>query len=105
MEFFYGGGGNNRPDFTYRFLVKKVTEDMYKWCEDYPLNGPFERFHIIWGYKDHGYRQGNPEATVVELPLVQFESRKAAYMFRLAYSEYILEDKTFSFAKDYKWTT
>ena len=96
MDYFYSGGGNNRPTFTYRFLVKKVTEEMYKWCEDYPLDGPFERWHIIFNY-----HQGKTDAP--EIPLIQFESRKAAYMFKLAYSEYILEDKTYDFARGDKW--
>jgi hypothetical protein len=99
MEYFYGGGGNNRPDFTYRFLVTRVTEEMFHWCERYPLTGPFERWHVIYNYKDHGYRKGNPEADSVEIPLIQFENKQAAFMFSLAFSEYIVEDKTFSFAK------
>jgi hypothetical protein len=100
MEYFYGGGGNNRPDFTYRFLCKEITTEMYKWCEAYPLNGPFERFHIIFNYE---YASGNrdPRADRKETPLIQFENKKAAFMFSIAFSEYILEDKTFSFAKDW----
>ena len=94
MELFYGGGGNSNPDFTYRFAVNEVTEDMFKWCEDYPLTGPFERWHI-----KHNYKMGGP----VPLTIIQFESRKAAYLFRIAFSEYIIEDKTFSFAKDDTW--
>jgi hypothetical protein len=88
MEYFYGGGGNSNPDFVYRFLVKEVTNEMWKWCEDYPLTGPFERWHI------KRYPHENGERTII-----QIESRKAAFMFSLAYSEYILEDKTYSFAR------
>lgn len=29
-----------------------------------------------------------------ETPLIQFESKKAAKMFRIAYSEYIIENKS-----------
>lgn len=105
MEYFYGGGGNPNPDFTYRFLVKNVTTEMWRWCEDYPLTGPFERWHVKHNYKHHNYRQGTPEADIVPLPLVQIESRKAAYLFRIAFSEYILEDMTYSYAKDHTWTT
>jgi hypothetical protein len=97
MEYFYSGGGNNRPDFTYRFLVKKITDEMYDWCGNYPLTGPFERWHII-----HNYQTGPIDNSVdsgPETPLIQFESRKAAYLFRIAFSEYILENKTYSFAK------
>ena len=46
MELFYGGGGRSNPDFCYRFLVKEVPDAMWKWLEDYPLTGPFERWYI-----------------------------------------------------------
>ena len=98
MEYFYGGGGNNRPDFTYRFLMKEITTEMYRWCEAYPLNGPFERFHIIYNWKA-SFKNSAAAKDEKETPLIQFESEKAAFMFSLAYSEYILEDKTFSFAR------
>lgn len=94
MEYFWSGGGNNRPTFTYRFLMRKITDDMYNWCGNYPLDGPFERWHIIHNYTAHGYKVGNPEADSVEIPLIQFESRKAAYLFSIAYSEYIIENKS-----------
>jgi hypothetical protein len=92
MEYFYGGGGRSNPDFTYRFLVKDVTSEMHHWCDSYPLNGPFERWHI----RANTHQSGKP--------IVQIESRKAAYMFRIAFSEYIIEDMTYSFAKDDTWT-
>lgn len=91
MEYFYGGGGNSNPDFTYRFLVKDIPPEMYKWCTDYPLTGPFERWHI------RRYKTDN------DRPIVQIESRKAAYMFRLTFSEYIIEDMTYDFAKKDNW--
>jgi hypothetical protein len=91
MEYFYGGGGNSNPDFTYRFLVEEVTNEMWKWCEDYPLTGPFERWHI-----KHQTQNSNG-------PILQIESRKAAYMFRLAFSEYIIQDMTYKFAKGDDW--
>lgn len=94
MEYFYGGGGNSNPDFTYRFLVKDIPPDMYRWCAEYPLTGPFERWHI-----KHNVKMGGIE----QRPVIQFESRKAAYMFRLTFSEYIVEDLTYNFAKDDKW--
>lgn len=93
MEFYFTSGGNNRPDFTYRFTLKQMTTEMFEWCERYPLNGPFQRFHVIRNY-------GQPTAEDrKEIPLIQFEDCNAAFMFSLAFSEYILEDKTFSFAK------
>ena len=78
MEYFYGGGGRSNPDFTYRFLVKEVTNEMYKWCENYPLNGPFERWYIKHNYKEVLDASGFKTQT----PMVQIESRKAAYLHR-----------------------
>lgn len=95
MEYFWSEGGNNRPDFTYRFTVREITTDMYEWCLDYPANGPFERFHIIRNF-------GQPtDQDRAEVPLIQFESRKAAYLFRIAFSECIIENKTYDFAKEW----
>ena len=88
MEKFYGGGGRSNPDFVYRFEVKDVTNEMYEWCEDYPLTGPFERWYIHYSSTSKN-----------DKPIIQFESRQAAFMFSLAYSEYILKDLTYSFAK------
>lgn len=94
MEYFWSDGGNNRPDFTYRYTLTEVTTAMFEWCQNYPLNGPFERFHIIrnYGQPTHEDRK--------EIPLIQFESKQAAYWFRIAFSEYIIEDKTYEFAKN-----
>lgn len=101
MEYFYGGGGRSNPDFLYRFLVKEVTHDMWEWCESYPLTGPFERWYVVnnSSYVLRPSTQNNDLGDQKEIPMIQFESRKAAYMFRLAYSEYILEDKTYDFAR------
>jgi hypothetical protein len=82
MEYFYGGGGSSDPNFIYRFEVAKVTDDMWKWCEQYPLTGPFERWHV----KHFMHTNANP--------IITFESRKAAYLFSIAYSEYIIENKS-----------
>jgi hypothetical protein len=96
MEYFWSDGGNNRPDFTYRYTMKEVTSEMYRWCQSYPANGPFDRFHVIRNY-------GQPtDGDKKEIPLIQFENKKAAFMFSIAFSEYILEDKTYSFAKEWK---
>lgn len=97
MEYFFTSGGNNRPDFTYRFTMKEITTEMYQWCENYPLSGPFQRFHIVRNFGQH------TDGDRKEIPLIQFEDKNAAFMFSIAYSEYILEDKTFSFAKDELW--
>lgn len=103
MEYFHSSGGNNRPDFTYRFLMRTTTSEMIEWCRAYPLTGPFERFHIIHNFQENHLASKTDRRIV--LPLIQFESRKAAYLFSIAYSEHILEDKTFSFAKDDTWTS
>ncbi len=95
MEYFYSGGGNNRPTFPYRFLVKKITDEMYDWCGEYPLNGPFERWHIIHNYiTTYTGNAKTSQGDSAETPLIQFESRKAAYLFSIAYSEYIIENKS-----------
>ncbi len=89
MEYFWSGGGNNRPGFAYRFLMRKITDEMYDWCDRYPLTGPFERWHII-----HNYTLIHDGGDTPETPLIQFESKKAALMFRIAYSEYIIDDRS-----------
>lgn len=93
MEYFWSEGGNNRPDFTYRFTMTEITTPMYEWCQQYPANGPFQRFHIIRNYGQPTHEDKK------EIPLIQFEDKNAAFMFKLAFSEYILEDKTYEFAK------
>lgn len=93
MDYFYSGGGNNRPHFTYRFLVKEITEGMWNWCDRYPLNGPFERWHVIHNYKAT-FTNSSAAKDEKEVPLIQFEDRNAALMFSLAFSEYIIEDKS-----------
>lgn len=89
MEYFYGGGGTSNPGFVYRFLVKEITTEMWQWLEKYPLHGPFDRWYI--------QRNGDPYSKnedKKEIPMVQIENRKAAYMFMLAYSEYIIANKS-----------
>jgi hypothetical protein len=88
MEYFYSDGGNNRPGFAYRFTLKEINSDIWNWCSEYPLYGPFDRWHVIRNY-------GQPtDADKKEVPLIQFENRKAAYLFSIAYSEYIIENKS-----------
>jgi hypothetical protein len=100
MEYFYGGGGRSNPDFTYRFLCKEITNEMWQWCENYPLTGPFERWYVQHNYKA-SFTSPSAAKDEKEVPLIQFESSKAAYMFSIAYSEYIIEDLTYSFARKY----
>jgi hypothetical protein len=80
MELYYSSGGNNRPDFQYRFAVKEVTPEMYEWCSKYPAGGrPFRRFHILWANFES--RQDS---------IIQFEWEEAAIMFPLTFGEDIL---------------
>lgn len=95
MEYFWSEGGNNLPYFTYRYLIKEMTEGMHHWCTNYPLNGPFQRWHVIRNYfEGTAFRGDAPETQ-----LIQFEDRKAAFLFSIAFSEYIIADKTM---KEYK---
>lgn len=76
MEHFYSGGGNNRPTFRYRIKVDNCTNDMYTWCEAYPVTGSgnFQRFHVEWASvynKDYD--------------VVQFEWEEPAIMFALKF--------------------
>lgn len=84
MEYFYGGGGSSNPNFVYRFKVSTITNDMWKWCENYPLTGPFERWHIQYGARND----------IESKPIITFENKNAARMFSIAYSEYIIADKS-----------
>jgi len=81
MKFFYRGPGAD-PYFRHRVKVTVVTEDMFQWCNAYPLDGDFERWHVEW----HATRKDRT------YDVVQFESEKAAYMFKIAYSEYIINE-------------
>ena len=90
MEYFYGGGGSSNPNFVYRFWVKDVPDVMWEWCKRYPLTGPFERWYVQHNYNHQGTEKH---------PLVQIENKKAAFMFALAFSEYIIKDLTYDFAK------
>jgi hypothetical protein len=76
MEYFYSGGGNNRPYFTYRFKVKKHDINaMFTWAKDYPGKGAFSRFHVEWaGVYNRDY------------DVIQFEWSEAAKVFRIAFA-------------------
>lgn len=87
MEYFYGGGGTSCPDFVYRFMVSEVPSKMWEWCENYPLNGPFDRWYIK--RRSVEYKGGIQHTTQI-----QIENRKAAYMFMIAFSEYITANQS-----------
>lgn len=75
MNYFYSGGGNNRPFFIYRFKAKKVSSEMYVWGKEYPDKGPFSRYHVEWGSvynKDYD--------------VIQFELRDAYLAFQYAFA-------------------
>lgn len=80
MEYFYGGGGNNRPYFTYRFKVNEVSSDMYKWAEQYPEKGPFSRWHVEW--RSVYSKMDSPR----DYDVIQFEHSEAAKIFRIAFA-------------------
>jgi hypothetical protein len=88
MEYFYSSGGNNRPDFTYRFKIEKLTSSMSEWCAAYPSKGPFSRWHCI-------YNTGNFERDTI----IQFELRDAYLAFMYAFAGEVVEDKTY---KEYR---
>jgi hypothetical protein len=80
MELFYSSGGNNRPNFQYRFAVKEVTTQMYDWCSNYPNDEKsFRRFHILW--KNFDDQKDS---------IVQFEWEEPAITFALTFGEYII---------------
>jgi hypothetical protein len=80
MEYFYGGGGNNRPVFNHRFKVKKCTNEMYKWAEAYPEKGPFSRWHVEWSSVYS--KMDRPR----DYDIIQFEHSEAAKIFRIAFA-------------------
>lgn len=84
MEKFYGGGGNQNPTFIYQFRVKKVTNEMFEWCEQYPAEGHFKRWHI-----EHSFRRMD------FCDVIHFEYREAYLAFMYAFAGEILEDKTY----------
>jgi 23S rRNA G2069 N7-methylase RlmK/C1962 C5-methylase RlmI len=84
MEYFYSEGGNNKPYFVYRFNVRKVTTEMFEWCQKYPEKGPFSRFHIIYNDPENFERDN----------IIQFELKDAYLAFMYAFAGEILEDVT-----------
>ncbi len=80
MEYFHGGGGNNRPVFVYRFKVPKVTTSMYQWAEQYPSKGYFQRWHVEWATV-YG-KMDSPR----DYDVIQFEWSEAAKIFRIAFA-------------------
>ena len=88
MEYFWSDGGNNKPYFIYRFSVKRESlNTMMTWANQYPMDGPFSRYHVIYNSKP-----GNDDTP--EIPLIQFESRDAYLTFKYAFAGEILEDNT-----------
>lgn len=76
MEYFYSGGGNNRPYFSHRIKVPKCTEEMYLWCEFFDDEDKhFRRWHVEWK-EIHRPR---------DYDIVQFEWADAALMFKLTW--------------------
>ena len=80
MVYFYSDGGNNRPYFTYRFKVPKVTNAMYKWAETYPSKDYFQRWHVEWASVYN--KMDSPR----DYDVIQFEWSEAAKIFRIAFA-------------------
>ena len=84
MELFYGGGGNQYPDFRFKVRVSKKragdVSPLMKWCDDYPTGdkGYFKRYYIDWRGGEKKY--GDSEYTIF-----QFEWEEAAIMFALKF--------------------
>jgi hypothetical protein len=84
MEKFYGGGGNQYPDFRYKVRIKKNSPDinaMMKWCDDYPTGdkGYFKRYYIDW--------RGGTKTWDSDCTTFQFEWEQAAIMFALSFAD------------------
>lgn len=81
MKLFTLGGGGP-PWFPNRIKVRIFTSEMYDWCVNYPLDGCCERWYVEWGK--------NRDSEDRKYDVLQLESDKAAYMFKIAFSEHIL---------------
>jgi hypothetical protein len=84
MELFYGGGGNQYPDFRYKVRIKKNSpqvNDMMKWCDDYPTGdkGYFKRYYIDWRGGGTGFDS--------EYVIFQFEWEEPAIVFALSFAD------------------
>lgn len=73
MEYFDGGGGSSNPYFINQVKVKKVSDEMWQWCNDYELPGHFSRWYVHWGHSAAPY------------DIVQFEREEPALMFALKF--------------------
>jgi hypothetical protein len=80
MKYFYSGGGNNRPYFTYRFKVKRCTTEMHEWATNYPSKGAFNRWHVEWASVT------GTSGRLREYDVIQFEWSEAAKVFRIAFA-------------------
>lgn len=81
MKYFHAGAGAN-PRFAHRLKVKKVTNEMWTWCDEYDagtgVDSDFRRWHVEFGERsfwvnDLGY------------DIIQFEWEQAALMFSLKF--------------------
>jgi len=93
MDYFYGGGGNNKPFFIYRFRVKTISNEMYTWCENYPSKGSFSRWHIIYNGEKELYLP-EPEKPGDVTNIIQFELKDAYLAFQYAFAGEIMQDLT-----------
>jgi hypothetical protein len=64
---------------------------MMQWANDYPIKGPFSRYHVIFNSR---YPMDDQCVDREEVPLIQFELRDAYVAFKWAFAGEILEDQT-----------
>ena len=72
MKRFLTHSGASNPYFSYTVPVNKVTNEMLPWCDEYPLNGDFERYYIQHSFYNDG-------------AVFQFECEKPSFMFTLTF--------------------
>lgn len=79
MEYFHTDGGSNRPYFPHRIKVKKATNEMFTWCNEYQITGHFARWHCIFGSNESNQ----------PYDLVQFERENVAMLFMLKFGDHL----------------
>lgn len=81
MKYFHAGAGAD-PVFAHRLKVKKVTNEMWTWCDEYDagtgVDSDFRRWHVEFSM--NGSRIKHRDYDVV-----QFEWEQAALMFALKF--------------------
>jgi hypothetical protein len=84
MEMFYGGGGNQYPDFRFKVRILKNSSrvnEMLNWCDNYPTgdHGYFKRYYVDW--------RGGTTTYDNDWIVFQFEWEEPAIMFALSFGD------------------